>query len=320
MDLQKNTYFRKLRKSLGNSRGSSERPGWAPCLEFHRFPPKDKLSTRTDQYVDLFKLQKLVGGVAEILDGLKSLDKAVKTLEDELFLEVPRLAHFPLLFVLLLLLLLVLVLVLLPVLVLLLLLVLLSFVLVVILFEVWGTLGFVLLEKTLKWGREFWPKSTWNWFLNSLSVFSEAFTLSKASSTCFSFRLLPAGHNITYQGHKTRCHGINTESGSKSCFHLYFYELAITNKDTNTCFELQGFLECIKYYNYGLSVSRIRLLWKDWDLKMEKRQIELSLLKTASIEKQYRKKWRLDWTSIWKIVSGSRNLRAWSIRRLQTSC
>ena len=88
------------------------------------------MSTRTDQYVDLFKLQKLVGGVAEILDGLKSLDKAVKTLEDELFLEVPRLAHFPLLFVLLLLLVLVLVLVLLP------LLVLLSFVLVVILFEV----------------------------------------------------------------------------------------------------------------------------------------------------------------------------------------
>ena len=184
----KNTYFRKLRKSRGKSRGSSERPGWALCLEFHQFPPEDKLSTRTDQYVDLFKLQKLVGGVAEILDGLKSLDKAVKTLEDELFLEVPWLAHFPLLFVLLLLLVLVLVLVLL------------SFVLVIILFEVWGTLGFVLLEKTLKWGREFWPKSTWNWFLNSLSVFSEAFTLSKASSTCFSFILLPAGHN--QQGHK----------------------------------------------------------------------------------------------------------------------
>ena len=215
MDLQ-NTYFQKLRKSLGKSRGSSERPGWAPCLGFHLFPPKDKLSTRTDQYVDLFKLQKLVGGVAEILDGLKSLDKAVKTLEDELLLEVPWLAHFPLLFVLLLLLLLVLVLVLLP------LLVLLSFVLVVILFEVWGTLGFVLLEKTLKWERESWQQSTWNWFLNSLSVFSEAFTLSKASSTCYSFILLPAGHNITYQGHKTRCHGINTESGSKSYFHWYF--------------------------------------------------------------------------------------------------
>ena len=195
MDLQ-NTYFQKLRKSLGKSRGSSERPGWAPCLEFHRFPPEDKLSTRTDQYVDLFKLQKLVGGVAEILDGLKSLDKAVKTLEDELLLEVPWLAHFPLLFVLLLLLVLVLV----PVLVLLLLLVLLSFVLVVILFEVWGTLGFVLLEKTLKWGTELWRRSTWNWFLNSLSVFSEAFTLSKASSTCFSFRLLPAGRK--QQGHK----------------------------------------------------------------------------------------------------------------------
>ena len=43
-------------------------------------------------------------------------------------------------------------------------------------------------------------------------------------------------------------------------FHLDFYQLAVNNKDTSTCFELQDFLECIKYYNWGFSVSRTCLL------------------------------------------------------------
>ena len=76
----------------------------------------------------------MVGSVAEILDGFESFNEAVKSLEDKLLLEIPRLAHFSFLFLLFLLL------------VVLLLLLLFLFVLLLVFFEVRWTLGLVLLK------------------------------------------------------------------------------------------------------------------------------------------------------------------------------